>query len=36
MEKQFRFDYEHYASLAELPEADRQLSLVSSVFLVIY
>ncbi len=25
MEKQFRFDYEHYASLAELPEADRQL-----------
>lgn len=25
MEKQFRFDYEHYASLGELPEADRQL-----------
>ncbi len=25
MEKQFRFDYEHYASLDELPEADRQL-----------
>lgn len=25
MEKQFRFDYEHYASLDELPEADRRL-----------
>ncbi|MDE6569983.1 MAG: cytidine deaminase [Alistipes sp.] len=25
MEKQFRIDYEHYASLAELPEADRIL-----------
>lgn len=25
MEKQFRIDYEHYASLAELPEADRRL-----------
>lgn len=25
MEKQFRFDYEHYAALSELPEADRQL-----------
>ncbi len=25
MEKQFRFDYEHYASLDELSEADRQL-----------
>lgn len=25
MEKQFRFDYEHYASLEELPEADRRL-----------
>ena len=25
MEKQFRFDYEHYASLADLPEADRTL-----------
>ena len=25
MEKQFCFDYEHYAALAELPEADRKL-----------
>ena len=25
MEKQFCFDYEHYAALAELPEADRRL-----------
>ncbi len=25
MEKQFRFDYEHYASLDELSEADRRL-----------
>ena len=25
MEKQFQFDYEHYASLGELPEADRRL-----------
>ncbi len=25
MEKQFRFDYEHYATLDELPEADRRL-----------
>ncbi len=25
MEKQLRFDYEHYASLDELPEADRRL-----------
>ena len=25
MEKQFQFDYEHYASLDELPEADRRL-----------
>ncbi len=25
MEKQFRFDYEHYATLDELPKADRQL-----------
>ena len=25
MEKQFRFDYEHYAALSELPEADRLL-----------
>ncbi|MCM1302286.1 MAG: cytidine deaminase [Alistipes senegalensis] len=25
MEKQLRIDYEHYASLAELPEADRKL-----------
>ena len=25
MEKQFRFDYEHYAALSELPEADRNL-----------
>ena len=25
MEKKFRFDYEHYASLNELPEADRRL-----------
>ena len=25
MEKRFSFDYEHYAALAELPEADRRL-----------
>lgn len=25
MKKQIRFDYEHYAALAELPEQDRQL-----------
>ncbi|HIV32182.1 MULTISPECIES: cytidine deaminase [unclassified Alistipes] len=25
MEKQFRFNYEHYASLEAMPEADRQL-----------
>ena len=25
MEKRFSFDYEHYATLAELPEADRRL-----------
>ena len=25
MEKQFRFDYEHYAALSALPEADRRL-----------
>ena len=25
MEKQYRFDYEHYASPGELPEADRRL-----------
>ena len=25
MEKRFSFDYEHYAALSELPEADRRL-----------
>ncbi len=25
MEKQYRFDYEHYEALSDLPEADRQL-----------
>ena len=31
MEKQFRFDYEHYAALSELPEADRQLVAVAGL-----